>query len=54
MEPLGPPAVDPKDDKVLVVKIAKPLAPGVYKVTWHATSVDTHHTQGDFSFTVTP
>jgi len=53
-EPLGPSAVDPKDNKVLVVKIAKPLAPGVYKVTWHAVSVDTHHTQGDFSFTVKP
>ncbi len=30
----------------------KPLAPGVYKVTWTATSVDTHKTQGDYSFTV--
>ena len=30
----------------------KPLPPGVYKVTWTATAVDTHKTQGDFSFTV--
>lgn len=27
-------------------------APGKYKVTWHALSVDTHKTQGSFSFSV--
>jgi methionine-rich copper-binding protein CopC len=32
----------------------KPLPPGVYKVTWHATATDTHKTQGGFSFTVQP
>jgi methionine-rich copper-binding protein CopC len=32
----------------------KPLKPGTYKVVWHATSVDTHKTQGSFNFTVTP
>jgi copper resistance protein C len=32
----------------------KPLQPGLYKVTWHATSVDTHKTQGSFTFTVKP
>lgn len=30
----------------------KPLVPGVYTVKWHATSVDTHTTDGTFSFTV--
>jgi hypothetical protein len=30
----------------------KPLAPGTYKVLWRVLSVDTHRTQGDFSFTV--
>jgi methionine-rich copper-binding protein CopC len=30
----------------------KPLPPGVYKVTWTATAVDTHRIQGDYSFTV--
>jgi copper resistance protein C len=30
----------------------KPLAPGVYQVQWHVISVDTHRTQGNFSFTV--
>ncbi len=28
------------------------LPPGRYKVNWRALSVDTHTTQGDFSFTV--
>jgi methionine-rich copper-binding protein CopC len=31
----------------------KKLAPGTYTVIWHATSVDTHKTQGKFHFTVT-
>ncbi|HTR18289.1 MAG TPA: copper homeostasis periplasmic binding protein CopC [Acetobacteraceae bacterium] len=32
----------------------KPLAAGTYTVTWHATSTDTHKTQGRFTFTVKP
>ena len=32
----------------------KPLTPGAYTVTWHAVSVDTHRTEGRFSFTVAP
>ena len=32
----------------------KPLPPGTYTVTWHAVSVDTHRTEGRFSFTVAP
>ena len=32
----------------------KPLPPGTYKVLWRATSVDTHKTNGDYSFTVAP
>ena len=53
-EPLGAPAVDPADNKILIVKISKALPPGDYTVKWHAVSVDTHHTQGSFSFTVKP
>ncbi len=30
----------------------KTLPPGTYTVTWHALSVDTHTTQGSFSFHV--
>lgn len=29
-----------------------PLQPGRYKVTWRALSVDTHVTEGDFTFVV--
>jgi copper resistance protein C len=42
------------DATVLVAPIAKPLSPGVYTVHWSAVSTDTHHTQGDFQFTVKP
>jgi copper resistance protein C len=52
--PLGRPAVDPSDNKILIMKIEKPLAAGAYTVNWHAVSVDTHHTQGSFAFTVKP
>jgi copper resistance protein C len=30
----------------------KPLTPGTYKVNWRALSVDTHTTEGGFSFQV--
>ena len=30
------------------------LAPGTYTATWHAVSVDTHRTEGRFTFTVAP
>ncbi len=32
----------------------KPLVPGAYRVTWHAVSVDTHRTQGSYTFVVKP
>lgn len=32
----------------------KPLAPGTYKVIWRVLSVDTHRSQGDFTFRVGP
>ena len=53
-QPVGKSAVAPGDNKVLIVKIGKKLSPGVYTVNWHAVSVDTHHTQGSFNFTVQP
>lgn len=30
----------------------RPVAPGTYRVSWHAVSVDTHRTEGAYSFTV--
>ncbi|HEY1799064.1 MAG TPA: copper homeostasis periplasmic binding protein CopC [Stellaceae bacterium] len=47
----GQATLDPQDPKALHVPL-KPLGPGTYKVSWHAVSVDTHRTTGDFSFTV--
>jgi copper resistance protein C len=52
--PVGAPKVEAGDQKVLIVPIAKALAAGDYTVRWHAVSVDTHHTQGTFSFSVKP
>ena len=49
---LGAPSVEAGHQTVLIVPIAKSLSPGVYTVKWHAVSVDTHHTQGTFEFTV--
>ena len=39
--------------RVLSVPL-KPLPPGTYKVEWHVTSVDTHKTEGHFTFNVRP
>jgi methionine-rich copper-binding protein CopC len=43
----------PGDQQELIVGL-QPLPPGVYTVEWHATSVDTHKTEGKFTFTVAP
>ncbi|KRP43490.1 hypothetical protein SAMN04490190_0336 [Pseudomonas libanensis] len=40
------------DKKVLVVTPAAPLAAGTYKVVWNAVSVDTHKSNGEYSFKV--
>jgi copper resistance protein C len=52
--PLGPAKTESANQAVLIVPIAKPLSAGAYKVHWQAVSVDTHHTQGTFEFTVKP
>jgi len=52
--PLGAARTESGDQAVLIVPISKPLAAGVYKIHWQAVSVDTHHTQGNFEFTVKP
>ena len=39
------------DQTRLAVDLPK-LPAGTYKVTWHATSVDTHKTEGSFTFSV--
>ncbi len=42
-----------KDNRELIVPLPK-LPPGGYTVVWHATSVDTHKTEGGFHFVVAP
>lgn len=49
----GPAVRDPRDDKQLVLAVP-PLAPGRYRVSWHVVSVDTHRTEGDYTFTIEP
>ena len=45
--------VDTNDPSVLLVSLSQ-LTPGTYKVTWRVLSVDTHVTEGDFTFDVAP
>ena len=42
---------DPQNPMTLVLNLP-PLAPGHYKVKWHVVSVDTHRSEGSFSFDV--
>jgi methionine-rich copper-binding protein CopC len=49
----GKAQVDKADRAQLRVPL-KPLPPGTYKVIWRVLSVDTHRTQGDFTFRVGP
>lgn len=42
------------DNPKRVIVGLKPLPAGSYKVIWHATSVDTHKSEGSFEFTVRP
>jgi methionine-rich copper-binding protein CopC len=46
------PHVAPGNNRRLTVELPK-LPPGTYTVIWHATSVDTHKTEGDYRFTIT-
>jgi methionine-rich copper-binding protein CopC len=45
--------VAPNNPKQLIVSLS-PLPPGTYSVEWRVLSVDTHHTEGNFTFTVRP
>jgi len=40
------------DHTVLVVKFKSPLTHGTYQVDWQVTSVDTHKSDGHFTFTI--
>ena len=45
--------MDRANPALLQVSLPK-LAPGQYRVVWRALSVDTHVTEGDFTFDVVP
>jgi len=47
----GKVSIGPGDRKVMRIGV-KPLAAGTYNVSWHALSVDTHTTEGTFTFRV--
>jgi methionine-rich copper-binding protein CopC len=47
----GKATVGPGDRKIMRIGL-KALAPGTYKVSWRVLSVDTHTTEGTFSFRV--
>jgi copper resistance protein C len=47
----GKASLDARDATILEARL-KPLAPGTYKVIWRVVSVDTHATDGDFTFRV--
>jgi methionine-rich copper-binding protein CopC len=42
----------PEGDKRRMAVSLKPLPPGKYRVVWRALSVDSHVTEGDFTFEV--
>jgi methionine-rich copper-binding protein CopC len=44
---------DPSNRSLLRVSLP-PLGPGTYKVVWRVVSVDTHVTNGNFTFQVVP
>ena len=51
---LGPVGLDPADRQRLRAPLVAPLPPGHYEVRWSVISVDTHHTDGHYSFDYAP
>jgi methionine-rich copper-binding protein CopC len=51
-KPVNLPMPHAEDGGLVLVVAPPPLPPGIYTVVWHATSVDTHKTEGKFNFTV--
>jgi copper resistance protein C len=50
--PTGKLVNDPSDQQTVIVRLGRALGPGAYSLSWQVTSVDTHVTQGTFTFTV--
>ena len=51
---LGEIAVDPSDQNTLIATVVGRIAPGRYEVQWAVVSVDTHRTNGHYTFTFQP
>jgi methionine-rich copper-binding protein CopC len=49
---VGKASVDPTNKKMMIVPVNDQMAPGDYKVEWHAVSDDTHKVKGTYSFGV--
>ena len=49
---VGKATTDPANRKLMIVPLKDQLAPGDYKVEWHAVSDDTHRVKGSYSFGV--
>jgi methionine-rich copper-binding protein CopC len=52
--PIGHLALVPGDGRQVTAAIPAALSPGAYRVRWRVVSVDSHRTQGDFTFEVKP
>lgn len=50
----GPMVRDPSDGRIVHAPLREKLTPGRYRVDWSVTSLDTHQTEGDYSFSVAP
>jgi copper resistance protein C len=51
---LGEATTPERDHSILVAQVHGRMAEGAYRVLWHVVSVDTHKTQGDFTFEYRP
>lgn len=52
--PLGKPRSGPQGARTLVLPVDGTLAPGAYRVDWHALAIDGHKTTGTYGFTIAP
>ncbi|MGH6823843.1 MAG: copper resistance CopC family protein, partial [Methylocella sp.] len=50
--PVSKPVNDPSDQQTVIIRLGRALGPGTYSLSWLVVSVDTHTTQGTFTFTV--
>jgi copper resistance protein C len=49
---VGPLSSAPNDRSVVIVPLTAALRPGRYQVTWDVAALDTHRTQGSYTFTI--